>query len=186
MRAFPFFLLALTALAIVAGWLATPRYRSPADSGEGRLKERAVEYYKASRRLDYGAMCVLFTPARQMTEADQLRRDIRDKQATYEAMNEATKKNLQFSADSVTAERIVLEIEGDWAVANGSCDIQGDSGPLTIPLPDTVWVRTDGEWWLYSLKNEELNAYGNPPDFARDKFQLRTPLMVGQDRPETQ
>lgn len=185
MRALPIIVLVLAILAAVAGWLISPRYRAPADDGEARLRQRAVEYYRASRELDYATMCQLFTPARQLAEAEQLRGEIADKRDTYQALADATKQDLEFAAGSITEERIDLQVEGDWAVVGGTCDIAGESGPRALPLTETVWVRNAGDWWLYSLTYEELNAYGNPPDFAREKFELRSPVMVEQEQPQT-
>jgi hypothetical protein len=174
MRAFPFIVLVLAVLAAVAGWLATPRYRPPADDGEERLAARVVQYYQASRVLDYAAMCQLFTPARQLADTDQLHRGIAEKRAALKAMGPAALKDLQFSADSVTADRIDLEIEGDWAVAGGDCDIAVASGTIPAPLPETVWVRNAGDWWLYTMTVAELNAYGNAPTLpARSSKRVR-------------
>jgi hypothetical protein len=181
MRALPIIVLVLAVLAVGAGWLTTPRYRPPAEADEERLMERAVAYYKASRLLQYEAMCQMYTPARQLAEAEALRSVIDERQATRRALADKTIENLQFSADSVSAEHIELKVEGDWAVAGGTYMMAGESGTFPLPLEDTVWVRDAGDWWIYSLKFEELNAYGNPPDFARQKLQLRDPLLVEQE-----
>jgi hypothetical protein len=183
MRALPIIVLVLAVLAVLAGWLTTPRYRPPADSGEDRLRERALEYYKASRELDYQRMSRLFTPARQESEEAQLRDEIAEKQETYRSLNEETKQDLKSIADSITPDRLTFDVEGDWAVAGGTCDIMTAEGLRPLPLSDTVWVRDSGDWWLFSLKNAELNAYGNPPEFARQKLELRSPVMVEQEKP---
>jgi len=183
MRAFPFIVLALAILAGIAGWLTTPRYRAPGDSGDDRLRQRAVAYYRASRLLDFEGMSRLFTPARQESQTDYLRDNIREKRETYNSLSQSTRDDLQFSADSISPDRLTLKVDGDWAVTSGTCDMRMDGDPVRAPLADIVWVRNAGEWWVYSLTNEELNAYGNPPDFARKTFELRDPMMVEQDKP---
>ncbi len=182
MRALPIIVLVLAVLAAVAGWLTTPRYTPPAEAGEARLRERALTYFKASRLLDYETMCRLYTPARQLADAEQLRGEITERKETYRALADKTIEDLQFSADSIDAGDIELTIEGDWAVAGGTYEMTGESGSYSLPLLETVWVRDSGDWWVYSLTFEELNAYGNPPDFARNKLQLRDPLLVEQEK----
>ena len=59
-------------IAVIAGWLSVPHYRAPKECGEDRLREQAVEYYAAMRRIDYLAVVQLFTPARQLKETEEL------------------------------------------------------------------------------------------------------------------
>jgi hypothetical protein len=41
-------------------------------------------------------------------------------------------------------------------------------------LESIVWLRVDGDWWIYLLEPDELNCYGNPPDFARSVVARRS------------
>jgi len=182
MRALPIIVVVLAVIAAVVGWFTAPRYRPPEQADKARLMERAVAYYKASRLLDYETMCQMYTPAHQLAEAEALRSMIEEREETRRALADKTLEDLQFSADSISAEHIKLEVEGGWAVASGTYMMAGESGSFPLPLEHTVWVRDAGDWWIYSLKSEELNAYGNPPDFAREKLQLRDPLLVEQEK----
>jgi hypothetical protein len=154
----------------VAGFLSVPHYRPPHQADEARLRARAVALYRASRRFDMAAMAKLYTPAHQLQSGDKLRKLV-DKLAQDAARaTPAAREATEAAARSVTADKLKLRLEGDWAVTTGRFTMPGEHGKagVEVPLEPIVWVRTDGDWWVYLLEPDELSCYGNPPDFARN------------------
>ena len=163
-------IVALAALGALAGWLTLPRYTPPADSGEARLRERAEQFYRAIQIKDHGTLAQLYTPARQIAEAEELRQKAIDEAQLFQRFQEDTREQLAENAKSIHAAELEVEIEGDWAVTAGSVTAVHHDGEeersIEIPIGQLVWVRSGGDWWVYKRKNSELNAYGNPPQFA--------------------
>ena len=165
---------AALALGALVGYLAAPKFHAPGGPSEQRLKERATEYYKAMRRGDMSAMNRLKTPARQIWE-EQLLRDAAAKsdERLRTTFSKQALENMERGAQSVSPDNIETRIEGNWALTSGSSFVYDSGQPLAFPLDQLVWVYDHGEWWEYELRPRELNAYGNPPDFARDVLRKR-------------
>jgi hypothetical protein len=110
----------------------------------------------------------MFTPARQLDEADTLQKDATAtiKVAAKDSADE--KKERQQTADSIKAKDLEVHMEDDWAVTGGKYDLVAFGKHIPSRLDQAVWVYRDGQWWIYSFKPVERNAYGNPPDFAMD------------------
>lgn len=156
-------------LAGLAGWQSAREYSPPADSGEERLVQRALEFHRASAVFDYSTMVAMYSPAYQVANAEELRRKARRWKETFELdFDEEHRADLQSTADALSREDLQIRIEGDWALVKGQHDVYVEGRPVRMSLDQTVWVRTGGDWWMYQLTNPELEAYGNPPDFARD------------------
>lgn len=161
-------LVALIAVAgAVAGYLLAPRYQAPADSSEAHLKERAAEYYKAIQVRDHGTMGCMYTPARQLAESEKLRDMALEQAQMFQNFKPETRATFEATAESITADSIDVELDGDWAVTTGMATTDAGGSPIPIGLGEVVWVRNSGEWWVFSMTYDELNAYGNAPDFAR-------------------
>jgi len=165
----------LCLLAAVLGFAAAPHYRPPAESGEARLRARAVQFYRAQLSFDFWGIAQCYTPAQQLAQASKLADFAASRASQRQGFDEATLKDLQRSADTVTADKLTVQIEGDWAVTGGTVEVVVEGGQVPYPLEQEVWVRTGGEWWMYSMSNEEMAAYGNPPDFARQLLTKRKP-----------
>lgn len=161
-------LLALVGAA--AGYLTASHYQAPAQGGDARLRERAETYYRAIQVKDYQVVTGLYTPARQLAEADELRKTISQQRKLFNSFKPETRKTLRANSLTVKAADLDVQLEGDWAVTNGSVtDYPYPDKPdksVQIPIGKVVWMRTGGDWWVYQQKTSELQAYGNPPDFA--------------------
>ena len=183
-----YFLLWAVLIVIVAGlggYLLRPRYQPPAESGEARLRQRAVEFYRAQCLVDYGTIARLYTPARQVDEQQELRAEIDKFAETVRHFQPDTLSDLAASAETVTADALEVEIDGDWAVTAGERLIVTEGYEIPTELDQVVWVRNGGDWWIYTMTQAELIAYGNPPDFARKLVFHRpfTPVTVPAETP---
>lgn len=163
----PVLVVAMAALGALVGWATAPRYTPPPDDGEERLRERAVEFFRAQQRFDQEAIQQLYTPARQLAETADLQEVAREKQELYANMHESTKADLEENARGITPERITIEREGDWALTSGSSLISEDGYDFPLELGKVAWYRDAGEWWIFEMRLSELAAYGNPPDLVR-------------------
>jgi hypothetical protein len=153
-------------VGIGVGWLIAPRFVAPHDHGEARLRERAGDYYRASRRLDMPELVRYFSPARQRAEAAKLSANAA-KATPPQKLPEKQRRELEESATGVDPAKLELRIDGDWAVTRGKAPLPlGDGRSLNVDLEPLVWVLDGGEWWIYTFKASELNTYGHPPDFA--------------------
>ena len=160
--------LALVAIAGLAGWFSAAEYRPPADSGEERLEQRALEFYRASSTFDYETMVQLYTPAQQVADSEELNKKARRWKDTFEVdFDEDHRRDLLATADALTSDDLEIRLEGDWALITGLHDVYAEGRPVRMQLDPSVWVRTGGDWWMYQMSVPELSAYGNPPDFAR-------------------
>lgn len=157
----------LLLLAAGLGLAAAPRYHPPADSGEARLRERAAGFYRAQRLFDYLSIARYFTPARQHVEGIELARFAAGRAAQRRGFDKQTIADFEKSAATITPDSIEVELDGDWAVTRCTCTVIVEGVEVPMPLDAEVWVRSGGDWWVYQLTNAELEAYGNPPDFAR-------------------
>lgn len=164
----PLMVVVVAILGALAGWVAAPRYTPPPDDGEERLRQRAVEFFRAQQRFDQAAIQQLYTPARQLAEAADLREVAREKEKLYANMHESTKSDLEENARGITPERITIEREGDWALTSGSSMISEDGYDFPLELGKVAWYRDAGEWWIFEMRLPELAAYGNPPDLVRN------------------
>jgi hypothetical protein len=154
------------ALGAAGGWLLAPRMDVPRLGKEELLRQRALEYYQASRRLDRLTMAQMFTPARQLEQADELRKEAEQVATRAAAQSEQMRKEAEETARGVQAKNLRLEIEGDWAVTSGSYEIVAFKQRVEAQLDRVAWVYDDGQWWQYNFELVERNAYGNPPDLA--------------------
>ena len=153
-----------------AGYFTVPHYYRPHDSGEARLRERAVQYYRDQLTFNLGAMQPLMTPAHQIGSTDALKKLAqKNRDETSKARPELVKAQ-QALADALKPEALDVQIDGDWAVVGGNYTVpaEGNNQPLTLPLTKSVWVRRAGDWWNFLLEADEVACYGNPPDFARE------------------
>lgn len=166
-RTSPVVMLAVVVIAALIGYLTMPRYRAPAVGGEERLRQRAVEFYRAQKQVDYLAMARMFTPARQLADGEALKGDARDRARESARFSESTKSDLKKTANAITSDLIDVEVKGRWAVTRGESTVFTEGHQLDVPLDDMVWVEVEGDWWVYSMTPDELNAYGNAADFAR-------------------
>lgn len=158
------------------GRLLAPRYVPPADSSEARLKARAVEFYQAGRLFDALKMRQLYTPARQYAESGSLQEEAASQGKIWDTLDASEKQERQASAERITPECLEVELyTGDdwgWAVTKGVAPLLVDGKEIPQQLDQLVWVRSDGEWWVYDRTINELNAYGNPPDYILKIFEL--------------
>jgi hypothetical protein len=169
---------AYAAVAVViggaAGFLASPRYVPPRGDPEPRLRERAQAYYRAMRRADIGEMARLETPARQLRDTVRLQHEIDNNDAQRAKFHKTTIDRMERSAQMVLGDKLEVHIEGDWAVTSGQSTVYDQQDqPIPFPLDELVWMRASGDWWEYEMAPVELNAYGNPPDFARNILRKR-------------
>lgn len=162
-------------IGAAAGYLTAPRYRPPADAGEGQLRARAAQFYRASQLMDFWTMARLYTPAWQLADADSLREQALEKQRIYSTFEDKTRADMERTAGSITADTVEVEREGDWAVTRGKTILYEGDLEIPFPLEAVVWVLTGGDWWVYQYENPELQAYGSPPDFARELLIERGP-----------
>ena len=166
--------------AAYCGWSTARVYSPPADSGEARLLERALSFYRASATFDYETMSRLYTPAQQTADSQELNTRARRWQHTFEhEFDEDHRNDLIKTAEAVSVENLQVQLEGDWAVVKGKHDVYVEGKPVSMGLDASVWLRNGGDWWMYQLSDAELLAYGNPPDFARQvlfdrEFQAET------------
>jgi hypothetical protein len=156
--------LGLLVLGLIAGLLYWPRWQAPADSGEERLRQRAESYYRAQRLVDYRSLAQHFTPARQLGERAELEKQSANTDGAFSRFDETTQSDLKRSAETIIGEELSIEVDGDWALTSGSGIIFTEGAESPIPLAETVWVRSGGEWWVYMLRQSEMNYYGNPPE----------------------
>lgn len=166
--------LAAALAGAAAGYLTAARYRPPADDGEGRLRERAAQFYRASQVMDFWSMVRLYTPAWQQADGASLRQQADEKQRIYGTFKDETRADMVRTADSISAADIEVERDGDWAVTRGETILYQGDLEIPFPLNELVWIRTGGDWWVYQRKNPELLAYGNPPDFALKLLKLQS------------
>lgn len=146
------------------GWNSVPHYRPPAGSGETRLRVRAAKYYQASRLFDSLAMAQLYTPAKQLAEQQDLLKDGDKYLASFSLMDESNQASLRKAAQSITPESLDVELEGNWATTWGEYLLPTANSEITVKLDILVWVRSAGDWWIYTWTLPEIAAYGNPPD----------------------
>jgi len=163
----PSSLLYLAAVLIGLGLAVALTRPRPHDETQAELQAKAVEYYKASKVFDFRTMASLYSPAYQQAEAAELRDLAARRVREFSNFKEQTRKDLQYSADSISLESVRVEVEGDWAVSSGTFKMNIDGQDNNIDLEEMVWLRSDGQWWIYQLKPIELSAYGNPPDRFR-------------------
>lgn len=172
-RAFPILMLVFALAGALLGWNSVPHYRPPAASGETRLRERAAQYYKATRLFESLKMSQLYTPAKQLAEQADLLQKSEKFLATFAALEESNQSNLRTAADSITPGSLELELEGGWATTWGSCVYPTENSQVTIKLDTMVWVRSGGDWWIYTWTKPEIAAYGNPPDASYELLKKR-------------
>jgi hypothetical protein len=167
----------LIAAGALAGYLSVPHYRPPRSADEARLRERAVEFYRASRRFDMQGMIKLYSPARQLSDTVALNELIAKRNADVAGLKDSVRQEFELAAAAVSSEQLALKIEGNWAVSGGRADLPERQGrtATSVPLENVVWVRSDGDWWIYFLHPAELSCYGNPPDFALQHVSRRRP-----------
>lgn len=170
--------MAYVAVAVVlggaAGFLVSPRYVRPRGNPEARLRQRAQAYYRAMRRGDIGEMVRLETPARQLLDTVRLKHEIAYNDSQRAKFHKTTIDRMERAAASVLADKLVVRIEGDWAVTSGQSTVYDQQDqPIPFPLDELVWMRAGRDWWEYEMAPVELNAYGNPPDFARNVLRRR-------------
>jgi hypothetical protein len=156
------------AVGAVAGWLLAPRMHVPRMGKEELLRQRAVAYYAASRRLDRLGMLRLTTPARQLAQADKLREDARKIAETAARQPADQRREAEETAAGIKPEDIEVQLEGNWATTTGKYNLIIAGQKIPSQLDRTLWVYDDGQWWQYSFEPPERNAYGHPPDFAMD------------------
>jgi hypothetical protein len=124
----------------------------------------------------------LFTPARQLAEANSLREEAERQHRYWVGLTPAAQQEQQASAGKVTPECIEVELytgEGwGWAVTTGTAPLLVDGREIPQALDRTVWVLSDGDWWIYNRTLEELNTYGNPPDPVIKVLQLPKQLSL--------
>ncbi len=148
--------------------LATaPRYKAPPAADEARLRERAVEYYKASRLFDYAHLARMFSPANQQLNTEEVQRQVAKFGGQFPGFDALTQKNLRDAAAGIKPELLELTVDGDWARTGGKGEYPVEDQTVQIPLNDVVWVRTAGDWWVYQLLNPEIQYYGLPPEEIR-------------------
>lgn len=173
----------LPLLGILAGaavaYAVAPRYQAPPAADEARLRQRAVEYYQASRTFKYDRIVQLFTPAYQMEGSDSIQRLADQFAGKFATFDSATQKELRTAAESIKPERLKVLVDGDWAQTSGKYDYGVEGQQVELPLEDVVWVRTAGDWWIFQLQNPEILRYGLPPEPIRqallrpdEKFEL--------------
>ncbi|MCB1188181.1 hypothetical protein KDL29_13540 [bacterium] len=163
-------LLSLIVIAVAAmlGMRNSAVYHPPADSGEARLQERALQFYRASARFDYYTMVQLYTPAQQTADSAELNKKARRWKDSFETdFDEAHRNDLEQTAADLSVDDMDIQVEGDWALIKGEHNVHVEGQVVSMALDPTVWVRSGGDWWMYQMSNPELVAYGNPPDFAR-------------------
>jgi hypothetical protein len=156
------------ALGGLVGYLLAPKMQAPRISKQQLLEQRAVEFYAASRRLDRWAMARMFTPARQLQQADKLREEAEAVAKAAAARSATEKKEAEETARGVTAEDLEVQVEGNWAVTSGKYELIVSGQKIPSRLDRIVWVFDDGQWWQYNFEVVERNSYGHPPDFAMD------------------
>jgi hypothetical protein len=159
--------------SVAAGYLLQPQHEPAMDAGEMRLRERAEAYYRASRLTDFHSMATHFTPARQYSEMEELRERSETVAKTRAEFPEDQKQEQQKSAEAVSGSELDVQMEEGWAVTSGMSTLYAEGGALPFKLDQVVWVRNAGEWWVYAMTEAELNAYGNPPEFAREILEKR-------------
>ena len=164
------FILVCAATGVVFGWATAPQYRPPEAAGEARLRERAERFYHAMQVFDFLTMSQLYTPARQLADAAELREIATDRADLFLRMQPETRAEQLASVSTIHAAGLDVELEGDWAVTNGTRSIFEGDREIKVALDEVAWVRVVGDWWVYQWKTSELVAYGNPPDFAREMF----------------
>jgi hypothetical protein len=167
LRVFLSILLGL-AIGALVGYLLAPKMHVPHVGKEELLRQRAVEFYAASRRLDRWTMVRMFTPARQLEQADKLRKDAEGIVKAAEARSANEKKEAEETASGIKAGDIKVQLEGNWAVTSGKYNIVAFGTNVPAQLDRLVWVYDGGQWWQYNFELPERNAYGHPPDFAMD------------------
>lgn len=177
-------ILILTLLGAALGYMLVPHYHRPSANAEARLRERALSYYQASRRFDFASMVQVYSPANQLHNKEKLGKQIAQRSSERSRMNPATLASQAKAAESIQATDIKIQIEGDWAVTSGrsAAPTQGEAPAAMVPLEPVVWVRNHGDWWIYQLLREELAAYGNPPDFARDLLKRQEQIPTIQSK----
>jgi hypothetical protein len=161
-RFFPLLLLLIVAACAWAGWQSVPHYSPPPAADEARLRERAAEFYRASRVFDTLTMGRTYTPARQLAETEKLQQDAEEKRRMFEQLDAESRSNLEISATSVDPAALSVEIDGDWAETSGTCTYPAGETEVEVKLERLVWVRSGGDWWVYTWTNPEIAAYGNP------------------------
>ncbi|MCB1217942.1 hypothetical protein KDL44_11155 [bacterium] len=173
---------AFVAIAALLGWTSAAQYSPPAEAGDARLRERALEFYQASAKFDFETMVRIYTPAIQVAEKTELNRRARRWGETFQVeFDDSHRQDLLDTAAAISLEDMEFRIEGDWALVTGSHDVHVEGQIVRMGLDPTVWVRTGNDWWMYQLDNSELIAYGNPPDFARDRIFKREFEMTTLD-----
>jgi hypothetical protein len=125
-------------------------------------------------------MTQLFTPAQQLAQAEALAKKAAEFRGQFDKSDDKTKADLRYAADSITTDRISVEIDGDWALTNGEYSMPADGGDFKVPADILVWVRSGGDWWIFQLEDEPLNHYGNPPDKMREPL-LTPDLRFGEE-----
>ncbi|MCH7471374.1 hypothetical protein IIA79_00275 [bacterium] len=172
-RYFPVLLVLCTLIAAALGYATAQRYAAPQESGEERLRQRAEALYTAQRLFDVAAIGRIFTPARQHAETDELLDNAAKQAAVFKSFKHETREELKQSAATISGADLEVELEGDWAVTWGKAKYYMDGIEIPITLEKVVWMRSGGEWWVYQMTDDELIAYGNPPDFAREPLTAR-------------
>lgn len=156
------------ALGLLAG-VGAGNYRpAPKEATEAELCERALAYYKAGKVFDFRTMASLYTPAYQLDATAELRDLVARRTREFASFKAETREDLQYSSDSITPDRIEVEINGRWAKSKGSCLVRTGIEDGVIGLETLVWVQDGGHWWIYQMKLPELAVYGNPPDNLRE------------------
>jgi hypothetical protein len=172
-------LVLLCACAAVLGFAAAPHYRAPADSGEARLRARAVQFYRAQLLFDFWGIARCYTPAVQRAQMVKLAEFAASRASQRRGFEAETLKGMQTSADTVSADKLDVQLDGDWAMTGGTCSVTVEGGQVPYTLDQGVWVRSGGDWWVYQMSTEELIAYGNPPDYARKVLMKNKPAKGG-------
>ena len=183
-RYFPLILLAIVAACAWAGWQSVPHYQPPAAADEARLRQRAAEYYRATRVFDMQAMARLYSPARQAADAQALLADIELKRGMWQQLDQESRSNLEVSAESVDAAALDVSIDGDWAETSGTCSYPAGNSQVEVTLDRMIWIRTGGDWWIYTWKTPEIAAYGNPPLEAMELLKQRRTMENRQKAQE--
>ena len=164
LRFFPVLAVVCTLVGAGLGWNSTAHYRPPAESGAERLRERAAEYYRASTLFDYLAMAQLYTPAKQIAEQQVLLESAKKYQVSFSQLAKANQAALRTVAQAISPAALEVELDGNWASTGGNYLYPAGSSEISLEFDQMVWVKSEGDWWIYTWTKPEISAYGNPPD----------------------
>ncbi len=119
-----------------------------------KLKQRALEFYRNAK--DFNSIKTFLTPVIQESIPENLGKNFAIAGIPMDLMGVPSEILAGLGPEAITIKK-----RGKWSQVNVTVDTP--TGSIDVP---TIWVRVEGEWYLYTGTNAEIDKYGKAPYFV--------------------